>query len=237
MPVYVYSIVSKDHPTRVDGLRGVGESPGAPRTVSTGALQAVVSDVHEDLRARRRDLLAHQDVQERLMRDGPVLPLRFGLTAESDDAVRKALEERADDFQERLRSLEGSIEYNLKASWEEDALLRRVLEESDEARGLNDAIRTGTGTPEMSIALGELVAQEVEARQQALAAGVVEALGPYAREEVFSTPAGQDFLNVSFLVQEKDDEMFLATELSLAHQLGEECDFRLRGPLPPYSFV
>ncbi|GGM97496.1 GvpL/GvpF family gas vesicle protein [Streptomyces fuscichromogenes] len=237
MAVYVYSITSNDHPTKLDGLHGVGDPPGTLRTVTAGVLCAVVSDAPEDLRPRRRDVLAHQEVQERLMADGAVLPLRFGMTADSDETVRAALEDRADEYQERLRSLEGATEYNLKCSWEEEALLRRILLESDEARELNTVLRSGSGTPQMSLALGELVAQEADARQQALAKGIVEALRPYVFDESLSLPGGHDFLSVSFLVRADKEEMFLATGISLANQLGEECEVRLRGPLPPYSFV
>ncbi|MEU9343648.1 GvpL/GvpF family gas vesicle protein [Streptomyces sp. NPDC048278] len=237
MAVYVYSITSRDHPMRLDGVHGVGEPPGTLRTVTAGALCAVVSDAPDGLRPKRRDVLAHQEVQERLMADGAVLPLRFGMTTESDETVRAALADRAGEYQERLRNLAGTTEYNLKASWEEEPLLRRILRESDEARDLNAAIRDGSGTPQMSLALGELVAREAEVRQQALAKGIVEALHPYVRDESFAPPGGHDFLSVSFLVRADQEEMFLATEISLANQLGEECEVRLRGPLPPYSFV
>ncbi|MER5599408.1 GvpL/GvpF family gas vesicle protein [Streptomyces sp. NPDC002265] len=237
MTVYVYSIVSKDHPVRLDDVHGVGEPPGSLRTVTAGVLCAVVSDAPEDLRPRRRDVLAHQQVQEALMADGAVLPLRFGLTTGDDESVKRALEDRAGEYQERLESLEGCAEYHLRATWEEDALLRRILLESPEARELNEQIRAGSGTPDMSIALGELVAQEVQARQQALGAGIIEALRPYAREESVTASGSQDFVNASFLVDSSQEEMFLATEISVANQLGEECELRLRGPLPPYSFV
>ncbi|WP_028801329.1 GvpL/GvpF family gas vesicle protein [Streptomyces sp. 142MFCol3.1] len=237
MGVYVYSITSKDHPLPLDGVSGVGDPPCPLRTVTVGDLCAVVSDAPEDLRARRRDVMAHQGVQERLMADGAILPLRFGFTADDEQAVREVLEERAGEYRERLSRLDGGSEYHLRASWDEDALLRRILAESEEARTLNRQIRDGTGTPAMSIALGELIAQDVQTQQEALAAGIVEALRPYAREESVSPPGGQDFLNVSFLVADDKEEMFLATEMSLANQLGEECEFRLHGPLPPYSFV
>ncbi|MFB7338033.1 GvpL/GvpF family gas vesicle protein [Streptomyces adustus] len=237
MAVYVYSIVSKDHPLRLDDVGGVGEPPGSLRTVTAGVLCAVVSDAPEDLRPRRRDVLAHQQVQEALMADGAVLPLRFGLTTADDESVKRALEDRAGEYQERLESLEGCAEYHLRATWEEDALLRRILLESPEARELNEQIRAGTGTQDMSIALGEIVAQEVEARQQALGAGIIEALRPYAKGESVTAAGSQDFVNVSFLVETSQEEMFLATEISVANQLGEECELRLRGPLPPYSFV
>ncbi|MEU1534143.1 GvpL/GvpF family gas vesicle protein [Streptomyces fagopyri] len=237
MAVYVYSIALKAHPMRLDGLSGVGDPPAALRTVNAAGLCAVISDTPENLRARRRDVLAHQEVQEQLMADGAVLPLRFGMTAEDDEAVRAALEGRAAEYEERLRVLDGTTEYNLKCSWQEEALLRRILLDSDEARGLNAAIRDGSGTPQTPLALGELVAREAGMRQEALAKGIVEALHPYVCDESFSAPGGQDFLSVSFLVPADKEKMFLATGISLANQLGADCEVRLRGPLPPYSFV
>lgn len=237
MAVYVYSITSKDHPARLDGLTPVGGSDQPLRTVTSADLSAVVSESPEDLRPRRKDVLAHQAVQERLMADGAVLPLRFGFTAPDDDAVRAVLEDRAVEYQEKLKNLEGCAEYHLKVSWDEDSLLRRILDENDEARRLNEQIRGGTASPDMPLMLGELIANEAEARQQALGAGIVEALRPFVRDDAATAPAGQDFLSVSFLVDDSKEEMFLATQLSLANQVGEECDFRLLGPLPPYSFV
>ncbi|MCX5215255.1 GvpL/GvpF family gas vesicle protein [Kitasatospora sp. NBC_00240] len=237
MAVYVYSVVDAAHPLRLEDLRGVGESPGELRTVTAGPLCAVVSDAPPDLRPKRRDLAAHQAVQERLMSDGTVLPLRFGLTAESDDLVRKALEGRTEEYTARLEALEGCAEYHLKAAEDQETLLRRILEESEEARTLNDEIRGGGGGPDLPLALGEIVAEEVRVRQEALAAGVVQALRPFARDERSSQPVGDDFLNISFLVARADEKEFREAEQGIAERLGESVDFRLRGPLPAYSFV
>ncbi|MFD5428579.1 GvpL/GvpF family gas vesicle protein [Streptomyces sp. NPDC127084] len=237
MAVYIYSIVDKQHPLRLDGLSGVGEGGTRLRTVTAGALCAVVSDAAEDLRPKRRDLGAHQEVQQSLMADGTVLPLRFGLLAADDEAVRLVLEEHADEYLDRIQALDGCVEYHLKAAQDEGALLRQILDENDAARRLNEEIRGGQAGPDASVALGELVAHEVQARQESLATGVVEALRPFARLHESSQPTGSDFLSVSFLVHHDQDEAFLTTELSVAGQLGDDFDFRLSGPLPPYSFV
>lgn len=143
MAVYVYSIVGKRHPLRLDGVTGIGEPPSELRTVTEGSLCAVVSDAPDDLRPKRRDLTAHQEVQNRLMADGAVLPLRFGLTAEDDEAVRAALEASATEYVDKLQALESCTEYHLKVSQDEDALLRQILADSSEARELNDEIRSG----------------------------------------------------------------------------------------------
>ncbi|MGW6901940.1 GvpL/GvpF family gas vesicle protein [Streptomyces sp. NBC_00624] len=172
-----------------------------------------------------------------LMADGTVLPLQFGFTTTDDNAVRRVLEDRTEEFTERLRTLEGCVEYHLKAAQDEDALLRQILQESDEARGLNEEIRSGNGSPELPLALGELVSQEVQARQDQLAAGVLDALRRFARDERSSQATGNDFLSVSFLVERDNEKSFLSAEQDLAKELGEDFSLRLHGPLPAYSFV
>ncbi len=237
MPVYVYSIVATTHPQRLDGVNGVGDPPTELRTVAAGELSAVVSDAPEELRAKRRDLAAHQAVQERLMADGTVLPLQFGFTTTDDDAVRAVLEERAERFTERLHALEHCAEYHLKGAQDENALLRQILRDSDQARDLNEQIVGGRAGPDAPLALGELVAVEVQARQDRLVASVVDALRGLAREERVSEPTGDDFLNVSFLVDQDHEDRFRTAEKELADDLGSDFDLRLRGPLPAYSFV
>ncbi|AOP47079.1 GvpL/GvpF family gas vesicle protein [Streptomyces lydicus] len=237
MAVYVYSIVATSHPHRLDDLKGVGDPPTALRTVKDGELTAVVSDAPEELRAKRRDLAAHQAVQERLMADGTVLPLQFGFVTDDDAAVRTVLEERAEQYTERLAALEGSTEYHLKAAQDEDALLRQILLENDRARELNEQIRSGQGSPDLPLALGELVSQEVQARQAHLADSVIDALRGLAQEVRVSEPTGDDFVNVSFLVHRDGEDAFRTAEKELADELGGDFDLRLRGPLPAYSFV
>lgn len=121
MPLYVYSITAKDHPRRLDGVRGVGSETVPLRTVTEGILCAVVSDISEEIRPKRRDLTAHQEVQERLMADGAVLPLQFGYIASDDLAVRQVLESNADGYLSALKRLEGCAEYHVRVSQADDA--------------------------------------------------------------------------------------------------------------------
>ncbi|MFE9634096.1 GvpL/GvpF family gas vesicle protein [Streptomyces sp. NPDC006463] len=236
MALYVYSIIGASHPCRLDGLTGVGAEPGPLRTITAEQLCAVVSDVDEEIRPKRRDLAAHQEVQERLMADGTVLPLQFGYIAPDDQAVVDALQQRADAYLDALERLGGCAEYHIKASQDEEALLREILDDLPQARKLNDEIRAGDSDPRLPLQLGEIVATEVRGRQEALAAGLIQALVPFAREHAVRAPVDGDILNVSLLVHADQKEDFLAAEASLARQV-DGIDFRFAGPLPPYSFV
>ncbi|PAZ15258.1 gas vesicle protein [Streptomyces sp. SA15] len=235
--MYVYAITSADHPLRLDGLRTVGGGADSLATVVHGGLAAVVSPAPPGLRPKRRDLAAHQELQERLMADGAVLPMRFGMLAPDDAAVRAALQEMGEEYTRRLDELHGTTEFNLKAARAQDDLLREVLIESDEARRLNERTRDGDGSYEDRVALGELVARQVDARQRLLADQVVQRLSGLARAQVEAAPAKDDFLNVSFLVERARAHEFTEAGQRLARDYGEAYDFRLRGPLPPYSFA
>ncbi|MFE5792670.1 GvpL/GvpF family gas vesicle protein [Streptomyces sp. NPDC056503] len=236
MPLYVYSITADTHPCRLDGLTGVGAEPAPVRAVTAGPLRAVVSDIEEEIRPKRRDLAAHQEVQERLMADGPVLPLQFGYTAPDDQAVTQVLQERADGYLDALARLRDCAEYHVKASQDQDALLREILGDSDRARSLNDRIRAGDTDPRLPLELGEIVAVEVRERQETLSAELARTLVSFAEDHAERPPADGDVLNLSLLVRDDRKDEFLRAEARLAEQV-EGVRFRLNGPLPPYSFV
>ncbi|KOY55129.1 GvpL/GvpF family gas vesicle protein [Streptomyces sp. XY332] len=238
MPLYVYSITAKDHPLRLDGVSGVGAEPSPLRTVTAGTLCAVVSDIAEDIRPKRRDLNAHQQVLEMLMADGVILPLQFGYIATDDLVVRQVLESNAESYLGALKRLEGCAEYHVRASQADEApLLQQILQDVPEASDLNNRIRGGDRDPGLPLALGEIVAREVQVRQEALAAGLTEVLVPFAREYVAHPPSGSDFLNLSLLVPEEQQEALRTAEANLAREIGSGIDLRFSGPLPPYSFV
>ncbi|MBD9703077.1 GvpL/GvpF family gas vesicle protein [Streptomyces sp. ID01-12c] len=237
MSVYVYAITKAAHPLGLDDVKGVGADPTALHAVSNGELSAVVSEAPDDLSVSRRDVEAHQEVQLQLWTEGAILPLSFGFVAPDEAAVEALLQEQAETFSRRLDELTGRAEFNVKGVHDEDTLLRAVLTESARARELNDAIREGGGTYEDRLALGELVAQEVQGRQEALGEEVLAALRPYALDERLAPASQQYFVNASFLVEGEREDEFAEAGGELAEALGEGVELRLRGPLPPYSFV
>ncbi|MFD5200394.1 GvpL/GvpF family gas vesicle protein [Streptomyces sp. NPDC058375] len=236
MPTYIYAITGADHPLPLNGLHGVGDPPSELRTLRTDLLAAVVSEAPDGLRAKRRDVMAHQNVLETLMAGGATLPMRFGLVGPGDEEVTAALDREADAYRERLAQLDGRVEYNLKAGRDEDDLLREIMTESDEIRQLNERVRA-QGSHDDRVALGELVAREVTARGQREAEDVAARLADAATHSSHAEPAPQQFLNLSFLVPRAETDAFVAAVQREAEERGDAYSFTLTGPLPPYSFV
>ncbi|MDT9701595.1 GvpL/GvpF family gas vesicle protein [Streptomyces sp. P17] len=236
MSVYVYAIAKESHPLDLKGLEGVGGS-AEPHPVRGGSLCAVVSEAPEDVSVSRDDLQAHFGVVEGLWNKGPILPMGFGFVAPDEDSVSALLEQRAEEFTQRLDEFTGRSEFNVKGVQDEAAVLRAVLQDNAQARRLNELTRSGEGTYEDRLALGELVAQEVQRRQGAMAEEVLAAVRPVASAEQVAPSSQQYFVSASFLVDDDRSEEFTRAVRELAERYGEGVELRVRGPLPPYSFV
>jgi len=234
---YVYAITAADHPLRLEDVKGVGEPSAEVRTVKTAGLTAVVSDAPEGLRAKRRDVAAHQAVLERLMADGSVLPMRFGLLGPDDEQVAAALEENREGYTSRLAELADCLEFYLKVGRDEEDLLHEVLRESDEVRRLNEYTRENPGAHNEKMRLGELITEEVNRRQDRDAKEMADRLAPSALNMAVGDPTKESFLNVSFLVKRENAAAFSEAVHQEAALHSEAFTFRLNGPLPPYSFV
>jgi len=237
VPTYVYAITAADHPLRLDDVTGVGEPPSALRVVKTNALSAVVSDAPEDLRAKRRDLVAHQTVLEGLLTDGAALPMRFGLMGPDDDQVVAVLEQQRDAYVDRLKEIDGCVEYNLKVARDEQDQLLEIVTQSEEVRRLNERTRQNPTAHQEKVALGELISHEVQARQEGDAKDIVAVLTPSAVQVSVGEPTKTHFVNVSFLVKRDEAAAIAQAVYEEAERRGDAYTFTLNGPLPPYSFV
>lgn len=258
MSTYIYGIVNSSYPNPPGDTRGIGEPPRPIRIVRCGELAALVSDVPAGLRPSERELLAHQNALSDAAARGVVLPMRFGSLAPDDEAVLAVLAERAGHYAERLRALDGKVEYNVKASHNERAVLHQVLAENPDLRAMVEADQlSGCGSPEQKLRLGERVNATVRAREAGDAVRVLRALEPTAEAvsagAVSAEPEGPEggtgtgpgpgptggtgwLADISFLVRRDAALGFLSAVDEL--RTGEpHLDLRVRGPLPPYSFV
>lgn len=237
MSTYVYGITAASHPALPEGLGGVGDPALPVRVLQEGDLAAIVSDAPEGLRPKRRDLLAHQNVLSEAGAGGCILPMRFGSVAPDDGTVTGVLAERQEHYKERLRTLDGRVEYNVKATHDEEAVLHRVMSDNPEVRAVAEANRrAGGGSYDERLRLGEMVVAAVKAREAEDAGEVQRALEPVA-EAISVGPESSGWLaNVSFLVERDAAASFLEAvdQLRKAHP---HLDLRVNGPLPPYSFV
>ncbi|MFJ9008103.1 GvpL/GvpF family gas vesicle protein [Streptomyces canus] len=237
MSTYVYGITAASHPALPEDMGGVGNPALPVRVLTEGDLAAIVSDAPEGLRPKRRDLLAHQNVLSEAGAGGCILPMRFGSVAPDDGTVTGVLAEHSEHYKERLRTLDGKVEYNVKATHDEEAVLHRVMSDNPEIRAVTEANRkAGGGSYDDRLRLGEMVVAAVKAREAEDAGEVQRALEPVA-DAISVGPESSGWLaNVSFLVERDAAASFLEA-VDQVRKDHPHLDLRVNGPLPPYSFV
>ena len=236
MGTYLYCFTHDSHPLPVQGFAGVGPQGPALRVLSEDGLAAVVSHASGSLRPKRRDLERHQAILAALCAAGPVLPMRFGMVAQEDDAIRKEMRQGAGRYRALLARVEGHVELNVKGLHREDTLVADLLKEDPALR--ERALRlAGGGSHQEKVALGERVAAAVEVRRARDAEHAVARLRPHASDVRVGPPVDGCFVNASFLVANAARPGFEASLGRLQEELAGSAEVESYGPLPPYSFV
>ena len=225
--MYVYGVADRGRT-----VRGSGVADAAVGTLAHGSLAAIVSPVPSlHLRAKRRDILAHQDVLQRAFAKGIIIPFRFGTVFAGEDAViSELLEPRHDELARLLERLDGLVELSVRAYYVEDAVLREIVRDDSRVAGLKG--RAG------DVALGEAVAKALAAKRAAEAETIEKTLLPFADDAVIEAPRTEyELFRGAFLVRASDVDAFDAQMDVLAADRDGTVVFKYVGPLPPHSFV
>src|SRR3954467_8829144 len=126
---YVYGVVCANDRAKPKG-KGIADKP--LKVVAADGLGALTSDVPgEELDAGRDELLTHSLGLEEALGDGVVLPMRFGVVMPDEDTVRaELLDPHREQLEAQLEEMSGKVEMNVKAIYDEAAVLGEVVAEN-----------------------------------------------------------------------------------------------------------
>lgn len=232
--IYVYGIVGGSHPLP-PGTCGVGDPPAPARLLPAEDLAVVVSTAHPGLRARRRDLMAHQGLLLALAEAGPVLPMRFGMVAPDEATVLASVAPRRSEHVAVLERLDSRIEMNIKITPVQDNLAALIREDAV-VRGLREETRRRPSY-EANVRLGEAVAAGLRRRAAVAAARLPAQLSGTADDMCPGPDVEGCVMNASFLVPRHRERRFRDVAERFAAEHADRLDLRVTGPLPCYSFV
>jgi Gas vesicle synthesis protein GvpL/GvpF len=239
--VFVHGVVpAAFEPPALDGL---GDPPARVRTIHTGDLGVLVSDLPADATpGTRADLEAHMRVLTTVVEAGAtVVPMRFGMVLDEDDAVREQLlERRRDDLLGLLRDLDGRVQLTLRGVYAEDVVLREVAQADPEIPRLSAATRDlpEADAHRAKVRLGELVARGVERRREEDERAVLDRIAPHAERVIVEEPKHERMaVHVQLLVARDRREDLDAAVRQLAAEQDGRISFRYVGPLAPWSFA
>jgi hypothetical protein len=236
---YVYGVVRGKGRAKPKG-KGIAGKP--LKVVASNGLGALTSDVPgEELEAGREELLTHSRVLEQALGDGVVLPMRFGVVMPDEDTVRaELLDAHREALEAQLEEMGGKVEMNVKAIYDEGAVLREVLAENRDIARAREKVRGSSeeATYYARIDLGERIVAALEQKRAADDQAIVDRLAPRALAVEVGQPMHERMaVNASFLVAEDGLDEFNAELDRIAESHGGRLRFKATGPLPPHSFV
>ena len=105
------------------GPIGIGAEPAEVYTVHYKDMAAVVSDAPlEVLDSTRENVLAHERVNETVMREHTVIPMSFGTIFKTREDIVELLRSAYDAFGDVLNKMQDKLEFGLKVLWDRDQI-------------------------------------------------------------------------------------------------------------------
>src|SRR5918998_853587 len=189
---YVYCII-KSPKERDFGQIGIGEGANTVYTVHFGELAAVVSDTPIRIYdPTRENVLAHEFVNETVMREYTVIPMSFGTLFRTEEDIVELMKSTFQAFDDVLEKMKDKIEFGLKVLWDREKVISTIEEENEEIRRLKDEINRNaqSSTYFARMQLGRLVEAALEEAGNRYVRDIHETLKPAAGAARSNKPIG-----------------------------------------------
>src|SRR5439155_8831092 len=235
---YVYCIIDSAEPLRF-GPIGIGAEPSDVYTVHYKNLAAVVSDAPlEVLDSTRENVLAHERVNETVMREHTVIPMSFGTIFKTRDDIVELLRSAAEAFGDVLNKMQNKLEFGLKVLWDRDQSIREVEADDEDISRLKKEISSQKGPTYFArMQYGRLVDAALQSRSERYVADVLDLLRDVSVASRINKPIGDKMImNAAFLISRDQEGAFDTKVKSIAGKF-DKLTFKYTGPWPPYNFV
>lgn len=240
---YIYCIIQNNH-QKSFGPLGIGGGGDELTTVCYKDISAVLSDCSvKEFIVSRENTMQHEKAIEEVMKEHPVLPVRFSTIADSqEEIVQKVLLPRYDEFKDLLSWIGDKQEIGVRAKWVSmDSVFKDILEEDDEIKRLKEKIEKN-GSAEKTfyerIDLGKLIEAKLKEKKENEKERIVEILKKEAVDYKINQVYGDDvILNSAFLVKKDNEPGFFSAVSKLQDEYGSKVQLKYVTGSPPFNFV
>jgi len=235
---YVYCVISAGGPLRF-GAIGIGAKPAEVHTINYKDIAAVVSDTPiEVYDPTRENVLAHERVNETVMRTHTVIPMSFGTVFKTRDDIVELLRGAYDAFRDVLVKMEDKLEFGLKVLWDRDVMIREIEREDDDIRRLKNEIAAQKGSTYFArVQYGRMVDAALQSLSERYVADIFAQLRDVCVASRANKAIGDKMImNAAFLVIRDQETAFDAQVRKIGVQY-DKLTFKYTGPWPPYNFI
>lgn len=187
-----------------------------------------------------KELLAHQETLEIIMRSQFILPCKYATVLKDEQEAREILSQQGPLLSHWFGKMKDCYETDVVAAWDPQSVLREIAAGDPELLEMKRRFQLLSFADQQreKIASGRLLAKKLREHSASVAQDIVaelkEVSRSYATHEVMND---EMVLNASFLlVRSAEDRFFKALE-GLDKRWEGRLRFKCVGPLPPYSFA
>ena len=235
---YVYCIIRSEQPLKF-GAIGMDEQWADVYTINYKDMAAVVSDVPiAPLDSTRENVLAHERVNETVMRDHTVIPMSFGTIFKTREDILELLRSAYEAFADVLNKMQDKLEFGLKVLWDRDEIVRAIEAEDEDIHRLKSEISSQKGSTYFArMQYGRLIDAALQQRSERYVAEFLQRLRDVSVASRVNRAIGDKMImNAAFLVQRDQEQAFDRRIKEIASRY-EKLTFKYTGPWPPYNFV
>jgi hypothetical protein len=207
---YIYGIIQEPEPRRFN-FSGLGDAE--VYAINYRELAALVSDTGlEEIDPTRKNVRAHTVVQDELLKSYTLLPMSFGMFANSKEDVLKLLGKNYQGLMDELKRLGGKVEVELKVFWDQEAMIKELQRGSEELTKLKAKINEAPSPIEaqrLLVEASKLVERIALDWKAKYADQVYTILKGFSIDARLNNPLGvKNILNASFLIERARESDF-----------------------------
>ena len=235
---YVYCIIRASQPLKF-GAIGMDEQWAEVYTINFKDMAAVISDIPlAPLDSTRENVLAHERVNETVMRDHTVIPMSFGTIFKTREDIVELLRSAYDAFADVLSKMQDKLEFGLKVLWDRDEIVRAIETEDEDIHRLKTEISSQKGSTYFArMQYGRLIDGALQQRSERYVAEFLQRLRDVSVASRVNRAIGDKMImNAAFLVQ-RDQEPAFDRRIKEIASAFDKLTFKYTGPWPPYNFV
>jgi hypothetical protein len=235
---YVYCIIRSTQPLRF-GAIGMDDQSPEVYTINFRDMAAVVSDVPiAPLDSTRENVLAHERVNETVMRDHTVIPMSFGTIFKTREDILELLRSAYDAFADVLTKMQDKLEFGLKVLWDREEIVKAIEQEDEDIHRLKTEISSQKGSTYFArMQYGRLIDAALQQRSERYLAEFLQRLRDVSVASRVNRAIGDKMImNAAFLVQREQEPAFDRRIKEIAARY-DKLTFKYTGPWPPYNFV
>lgn len=191
-----------------------------------------------DKKKLTEEVSRHQRVNEMVMQDYDVVPMAFGIIAESEKELVWILEKAYLQLKTALKGLAGKVEFAVQIFWDEEKALTALANTDSEIKKLREEARSPIKGIVAKIRLGKLIFETLENQRKEYVEKVENSLKECSLDSRPGKLLDKTMIgNISFLVERQAESEFDRKMQELGQKYGDDLRFKYVGPMPSYSFV